>query len=120
MKKFVLYTIGFALLAFVPTILFTVLFNSGGGDVAPFILGVLAVGAVLAGAVCLKERLDRMEETLNTVSKTLREVQSRTGDCKGQAGSGGDQTGYRGRETGYVPKSRLSVSHRQKFGHILS
>ena len=39
MKKFVLYTIGFALLAFVPTILFTVLFNSGGGDVAPFILG---------------------------------------------------------------------------------
>ena len=43
MKKFVLYTIGFALLAFVPTILFTVLFNSGGGDVAPFILGVLAV-----------------------------------------------------------------------------
>ena len=84
MKKFVLYTIGFALLAFVPTILFAVLFNSGGGDVAPFILGVLAVGAVLAGAVCLKERLDRMEETLNTVSKTLREVQAELATVKGR------------------------------------
>ena len=84
MKKFVLYTIGFALLAFVPTILFTVLFNSGGGDVESFILGVLAVGAVLAGVVCLKERLDRMEETLNTVSKTLREVQAELAAVKGR------------------------------------
>ena len=77
MKKFVLYTIGFALLAFVPTILFTVLFNSGGGDVAPFILGVLAVGAVLAGVVCLKERLDRMEETLREVQAELATVKGR-------------------------------------------
>ena len=84
MKKFALYTIGFALLAFVPTILFTVLFNSGSGDVVPFMLGVLAVGAVLAGAVCLKERLDRMEETLNTASKTLREVQAELATVKGR------------------------------------
>ena len=84
MKKFVLYTIGFALLAFVPTILFTVLFNSGGGDVAPFILGVLAVGAVLAGAVCLKDKLNRMEETLKAVSKNLQEVKTELETVKGR------------------------------------
>lgn len=84
MKKFVLYTIGFALLAFVPTILFTVLFNSGGGDVAPFILGVLAVGAVLAGAVCLKDKLNRMEETLKAVSKNLQEVKTDLETVKGR------------------------------------
>ena len=64
MKKFVLYTIGFALLAFVPTILFTVLFNSGGGDV--------------------KDKLDRMEETLKAVSKTLQEVKTELEAVKGQ------------------------------------
>ena len=84
MKKFVLYTIGFALLAFVPTILFTVLFNSGGGDVAPFILGVLAVGAVLAGAVCLKDKLNRMEEILKAVSKNLQEVKTELEIVKGR------------------------------------
>ena len=84
MKKFVLYTIGFVLLAFVPTILFTVLFNSGGGDVAPFILGVLAVGAVLAGAVCLKDKLNRMEETLKAVSKNLQEVKTELETVKGR------------------------------------
>ena len=84
MKKFVLYTIGFALLAFVPTILFTVLFNSGGGDVAPFILGVLAVGAVLAGAVCLKDKLNRMEETLKAVSKNIQEVKTELETVKGR------------------------------------
>ena len=84
MKKFVLYTIGFALLAFVPTILFTVLFNSGGGDVAPFILGVLAVGAVLAGAVCLKDKLNRVEETLKAVSKNLQEVKTELETVKGR------------------------------------
>lgn len=84
MKKFVLYTIGFALLAFVPTILFTVLFNSGGGDVAPFILGVLAVGVVLAGAVCLKDKLNRMEETLKAVSKNLQEVKTELETVKGR------------------------------------
>lgn len=84
MKKFVLYTIGFALLAFVPTILLTVLFNSGGGDVAPFILGVLAVGAVLAGAVCLKDKLNRMEETLKAVSKNLQEVKTELETVKGR------------------------------------
>ena len=84
MKKFVLYTIGFALLAFVPTILFTVLFNSGGGDVAPFILGVLAVGAVLAEAVCLKDKLNRVEETLKAVSKNLQEVKTELETVKGR------------------------------------
>ena len=84
MKKFVLYTIGFALLAFAPTILFTVLFNSGGGDVVPFILGVLAVGAVLAGAVCLKDKLNRMEETLKAVSKNLQEVKTELETVKGR------------------------------------
>ena len=84
MGKFALYTIGFALLACVPAILFTVLFNSGGGDIAPFILGVLAVGAVLAGAVCLKDKLDRMEETLKEVSKTLQEVKTELEAVKGQ------------------------------------
>ena len=38
-------------------------------DVAPFLLGLLAVGAVLAGAVWLKDKLDRMEETLEAVSR---------------------------------------------------
>ena len=84
MGKFALYTVGFALLACVPAILLAGMFSGGGGDVAPFILGVLAVGAVLAGVVCLKERLDRMEETLNTVSKTLREVQAELATVKGR------------------------------------
>ena len=84
MKKFVLYTIGFALLAFVPTILFTVLFNSGGGDVAPFILGRRAVGGVLGGAVCLKDKVSRMEETLKAVSKTLQEVKTELETVKGR------------------------------------
>ena len=84
MKKFVLYTIGFALLAFVPTILFTVLFNSGGGDVAPFMRGGLAVGGVVAGVVCWREGLGRMEEALDTVSKTLREVQAELATVKGR------------------------------------
>ena len=83
MGKFALYTIGFALLACVPAILLAGMF-SGGGDVAPFLLGMLAVGAVLAGVVCLKERLDRMEETLNTVSKTLREIQAELATVKGR------------------------------------
>ena len=72
MGKFALYTIGFALLACVPAILLAGMFSGGGGDVAPFLLGLLAVGAVLAGAVCLKDKLDRMEETLKAVSKTLK------------------------------------------------
>ena len=71
MGKFALYTIGFALLACVPAILLAGMFSGGGGDVAPFLLGMLAVGAVLAGAVCLKDKLDRMEETLKAVSKAL-------------------------------------------------
>ena len=46
MGKFALYTIGFALLACVPAILLAGMFSGGGGDVAPFLLGMLAVGAV--------------------------------------------------------------------------
>ena len=64
MGKFALYTVGFALLACVPAILLAGMFSGGGGDVAPFLLGLLAVGAVLAGAVCLKDKLDRMEMVL--------------------------------------------------------
>ena len=44
MGKFALYTIGFALLACVPAILLAGMFSGGGGDVAPFLLGLLAVG----------------------------------------------------------------------------
>ena len=84
MGKFVLYTVGFALLACVPAILLAGMFSGGGGDVAPFLLGVLAVGAVLAGAVCLKDKLDRMEETLKAVSKTLQEVKTELETVKGR------------------------------------
>lgn len=84
MGKFVLYTIGFAWLACVPAVLLSVMFSGGGGDVAPFLLGLLAVGAVLAGAVCLKDKLDRMEETLKEVSKTLQEVKTELEAVKGQ------------------------------------
>ncbi len=52
MRKFALYTIGFALLACVPAILLAGMFSGGGGDVAAIFAGVLAVGAVLAGVVC--------------------------------------------------------------------
>ena len=83
MGKFALYTIGFALLACVPAILLAGMFSGGGGDVAPFLLGMLAVGAVLAGAVCLKDKLDRMEETLKAVSKTLQEVKTELETVKG-------------------------------------
>ena len=76
MGKFALYTVGFALLAG--------MFSGGGGDVAPFLLGMLAVGAVLAGAVCLKDKLDRMEETLKAVSKTLQEVKTELETVKGR------------------------------------
>ena len=68
MGKFALYTIGFALLACVPAILLAGMFSGGGGDVAPFLLGMLAVGAVLAGAVCLKDSIWpdlRLCDTLN-------------------------------------------------------
>ena len=84
MGKFALYTIGFALLACVPAILLAGMFSGGGGDVAPFLLGMLAVGAVLAGAVCLKDKLDRMEETLKAVSKTLQEVKTELETVKGR------------------------------------
>ena len=80
MGKFALYTIGFALLACVPAILLAGMFSGGGGDVAPFLLGLLAVGAVLAGAVCLKDKLDRMEETL----KALQEVKTELETVKGR------------------------------------
>ena len=60
------------------------MFSGGGGDVAPFLLGLLAVGAVLAGAVCLKDKLDRMEETLKAVSKTLQEVKTELETVKGR------------------------------------
>lgn len=83
MGKFALYTIGFALLACVPATLLAGMF-SGGGDVAPFLLGLLAVGAVLAGAVCLKDKLDRMEETLKAVSKALQEVKTELETVKGR------------------------------------
>ena len=83
MGKFALYTIGFALLACVPAILLAGMFSGGGGDVAPFLLGLLA-GAVLAGAVCLKDKLDRMEETLKAVSKTLQEVKTELETVKGR------------------------------------
>ena len=42
MGKFALYTVGFALLACVPAILLAGMFSGGGGDVAPFLLGLLA------------------------------------------------------------------------------
>ena len=97
MGKFALYTIGFALLACVPAILLAGMFSGDGGDVAPFLLGMLAVGdvapfllgmlavgAVLAGAVCLKDKLDRMEETLKAVSKTLQEVKTELETVKGR------------------------------------
>ena len=84
MGKFALYTIGFALLACVPVILLAGMFSGGGGDVASFLLGMLAVGAVLAGAVCLKDKLDRMEETLKAVSKTLQEVKTELETVKGR------------------------------------
>ena len=84
MGKFALYTVGFALLACVPAILLAGMFSGGGGDVAPFLLGMLAVGAVLAGAVCLKDKLDRMEETLKAVSKTLQEVKTELETVKGR------------------------------------
>ena len=54
MGKFVLYTVGFALLACVPAILLAGMFSGGGGDVAPFLLGMLAVGAVFAGGRCVE------------------------------------------------------------------
>ena len=73
-----------ALLACVPAILLAGMFSGGGGDVAPFLLGMLAVGAVLAGAVCLKDKLDRMEETLKAVSKTLQEVKTELETVKGR------------------------------------
>lgn len=79
MGKFALYTIGFALLACVPAILLAGMFSGGGGDVAPFLLGLLA-----AGAVCLKDKLDRMEETLKAVSKTLQEVKTELETVKGR------------------------------------
>ena len=49
MGKFALYTIGFALLACVPAILLAGMFSGGGGDVAPFLLGLLAVVCLGAG-----------------------------------------------------------------------
>ena len=49
-----------------------------------WMLGLLAVGAVLAGAVCLKDKLDRMEETLKAVSKTLQEVKTELETVKGR------------------------------------
>lgn len=79
MGKFALYTVGFALLACVPAILLAGMFSGGGGDVAPFLLGMLAVGAV-----CLKDKLDRMEETLKAVSKTLQEVKTELETVKGR------------------------------------
>ena len=77
MGKFALYTIGFALLACVPAILLAGMFSGGGGDVAPFLLGMLAVGAVLAGAVCLKDKLDAVSKTLQEVKTELETVKGR-------------------------------------------
>ncbi len=94
----------------VPAILLAGMFSGGGGDVAPFLLGLLAVGAVLAGAVCLKDKLDRMEETLKAVSEDPPRGQNRIGNSEGTAGSRGDQAGYCGGEAGYGPRYRLSVS----------
>ena len=51
---------------------------------AAVLWGLLAVGAVLAGAVCLKDKLDRMEETLKAVSKTLQEVKTELETVKGR------------------------------------
>ena len=50
MGKFALYTVGFALLACVPAILLAGMFSGGGGDVAPFLLGMLAVVGDIPGA----------------------------------------------------------------------
>ena len=83
MGKFVLYTIGFALLACIPAALLSAM-SSGSGDVVPFLLGLLAVGAALAGAVCLRDKLNQMEKMMETASRTLQEVKAELEAVKGR------------------------------------
>ena len=82
MGKFALYTIGFALLACVPAILLAGMFSGGRGDVAPFCWGCWRWEPFWRGAVCLKDKLDRMEETLKAVS--TKEVKTELETVKGR------------------------------------